>query len=120
MTMVMDTLECNPPFCMTKSVLSEILRWVCILFHYVNQFIVISPYRSKYTQSLERNPPPHAWDQNKRRTIEYRVDHDNDLRWDEVMTLMKYYSLNTHTFIKLSWAEYVFIFFFSGKDFLEW
>ena len=54
MTMVMDTLECNPPFCMTKSVSSEILRWVCVLFHYVNQFIVISPYRSKYTQSLEK------------------------------------------------------------------
>ena len=66
---------------------------------------------------FRENPPPHAWDQNKRRTIEYHVDHDNDLRWDEVMTFMKYYSLNTHTFIILSWAEYVFISTFLARIF---
>ena len=60
------------------------------------------------------NPPAHAWDQNKRGTIDYRVDHDNDLHWDEVMTFMKYYS---HTFIKLSWAEYVFISTFLARIF---
>ena len=112
LTLRINELKCNPSLLLTKCVLSELFSWVSIVIGKTLIISLIIIIQIKVYSYSEAGSRPLTWDQNQKGIITFN-DYDfiydySDYDDSKVMEFMKW-SMNAHSFVKLSLVEYVFV-----------